>query len=153
MLTEYVTRVGFRFRFLFVCVLVTALFLFSLMPIHLQFYNQQTKAPQSLTQNLSTTRGQSTLFWLAFVQLWCLQHEYAQTRAFHIILAHAFMLSTETLEEMILFEVSEEHLSLMPGRINKAFQLWHWHSVSFPLKKCRTHFCKYKSDSLQFAII
>lgn len=69
-----------------------------------------------------------------------------------IILAHAFMLITETLEEMILFEVSEEHLSLMPHSINKAFQQWHWLPVSFLLKSVVRR-CKYKSDSLQFAVI
>lgn len=66
MLTEYVTQVGFRFRFLFVCVLVTALFLFSLMPIHLQFYNQQTKAPHSLTQNLANHQGAINTFLAGF---------------------------------------------------------------------------------------
>lgn len=62
------------------------------------------------------------------------------------------MVITATLEEMILFEVSEEHLSLMPRRIIKAFQLRHWQSVSFPLKSVG-HRCKYQSDSLQFAVI
>lgn len=66
MLTEYVTWVGFRFRFLFVCVLVTALFLFSLMPIHQQFYNQQTKAPQSLTQNWANHQGAINTFLTGF---------------------------------------------------------------------------------------
>lgn len=62
------------------------------------------------------------------------------------------MLITATLEEIILFEVSEEHLSLMPHRIITACRLRHCQSVSFPLKSVG-HRCKYQSDSLQFAVI
>lgn len=62
------------------------------------------------------------------------------------------MLITQTLEEMILFEVSEEQKSLMPHRIVRAFRLRHWQSVSFPLKSVG-HRCKYQSDSLQFVVI
>lgn len=62
------------------------------------------------------------------------------------------MLIIETLEEIILFEVLEDHRSLMAHRIIKVFQLQHWQSVSFTLKSVG-HRCKYQSDSLQFAVI